>query len=412
MSKVNNIMVAVSGGIAVYKIPNLISLLKKDGFNVYTAMTEAAQKFVTPLTFAAISGNKVQTDIFSRELSADKESLFPHLYPAHNCEIFILAPATAESIARIAGGHANDIVSASVLALNPGVIKVFCPAMNANMWNNPAVRDNVCKLKNSGWLQIGPEEGIQACGDLGPGRLTEPADIYSKVKDLIKKKAPLSNRKVLILSGPTREYIDPVRFISNASSGLMGKALVETALNEGASVDLITGPVDIQNIPEKNNLLNIHPIETAAEMLSKAKNLSADADAVIFCAAVADYSPQNSSVQKIPGRQMDLSISLKPNSDIASVISSSKKETQIMIGFALESDPDKSLENAEDKLKRKNLDAIMLNSPSSLNALKGEFTFLENSNEKISVSRLGNTSKDLAAGKIISFISQSLSESL
>lgn len=368
---------AVTGGIAVYKAVDVASKLAQQGLDVTVLMTESAQQFVAPLSFEAVVRKKAITTDFPENKTDNPESIYPHIYPASRSDMFLVVPATANILAKLACGIADDVVSASALALPPECIKVICPAMNVNMWNSVPVQNNIQTLAQRGWHQIGPESGHLACADKGQGRLSQPASIVEKVMELLSSNTtprPLDGKTVLILSGPTHEYIDPVRFISNASSGKMGKSLALQARKLGAKVEFVTGPVPQQNIPQSDNI-NITEITSAAQMFEAAKQLYSSADITFFAAAVADYTPKLKAEQKKHKDPNGTNLELMPTQDIAAFLGKEKKKGQKNIGFALETQNGEN--SAIDKLKRKNLDAIILNGIDSFSNAKGTFTLFK-----------------------------------
>ncbi|MBN1269995.1 MAG: bifunctional phosphopantothenoylcysteine decarboxylase/phosphopantothenate--cysteine ligase CoaBC [Kiritimatiellae bacterium] len=364
----------ICGGIAAYKAVDVVSRLAKHGFDVHVAMTEAARKFITPLTFQAVIGRRVTTTLFAPPQADDAEEIYPHLYPTGDADVFVLLPATADMIAKIAQGWGDDVVAASVLALPARCRRFFCPAMNVNMWNQPAVQKDVQTLEAAGWTRIGPGTGKLACGTEGEGRMAEPDEIVTTILLTdFSAAAALQGRRVLILSGPTREHIDPVRYLSNASSGKMGKALAEEALAMGAHVDFVTGPVPPGNMPLGRELA-VHSVTGAREMLATSKPLFAKADVIIYAAAVADYEPAQPSEAKLPKSTGDFALPLKATPDIAATLCANKRRGQVAIGFALQ-EPGTQRQAAE-KLKVKHLDGIVLNSPAALGADRGTYSYL------------------------------------
>ena len=242
------VLVGVTGGVAAYKAVEIVSALRKEGHEVTVAMTEAAQRFVTPLTFAAVSGRPVLTHPVPQDDADTVEETYPHLYPATRADVFVVVPCTANTLAKLAHGMGDDIVSCSALSLPATCARMVCPAMNLEMWNQPVVQENLDTLERRGWVRIGPEAGHLACGMSGPGRLARPRDILQVVRQHLSGFPALDGRRVLILSGPTREHIDPIRFIGNPSSGKMGRALAEAAAAAGAEVDFVTGLVSDDEI--------------------------------------------------------------------------------------------------------------------------------------------------------------------
>ena len=365
------ILLGVSGGIAAYKAADIASGLTRAGHEVTVAMTPAATQFVTPMTFAALTRRRVLTEMFPDARETEGEDLYPHLYPALNADVFVIAPATADLIAKLAHGIADDVVCASALALPAACPRYFCPAMNSHMWLQPVTQENVRRLEQRGWIRIGPASGVLACGTHGEGRMSEPADILKAILETpALTPSWLKDRTVLILSGPTREHLDPVRYIGNASSGRMGCALAEEAARRGARVQFITGPVDPARLPA-DPTIQITPVLSAADMLAAARTTVKSAAVIIHAAAVADYRPARSTDAKLPKADQPVALALEPTPDIASELAALRTPGQISIGFALESGDGRA--KAESKLKRKRFDLVVLNGPPSMGADHAEF---------------------------------------
>jgi len=343
-----NVVLGVSGGIAVYKALEIVSLLIKKDINVDVIMTESATKFVTPLSFQSLSQNMVTCDMFTEPKAWEIQ----HISLAEKADVFLVAPATANVIGKVANGIADDMLSTTILATNAKVI--FAPAMNTNMYNNPIVQDNIKKLKSFGYEFIEPAEGRLACGTIGKGKLESPEVIVDRVLMELNEKKDLLNKNVLITAGPTIAPIDPVRFITNRSSGKMGYAIAKEARNRGANVTLITGPTSL----EPPNNINVIKVSTNQEMKNEVIKKFNEADIVIKSAAVADYKPKNYSMQKIKKGDGELCINFTRDNDILMELGN-RKENQILVGFAAESQSLK--ENAISKLQRKNLDYIVAN---------------------------------------------------
>ncbi|HMP73049.1 MAG TPA: bifunctional phosphopantothenoylcysteine decarboxylase/phosphopantothenate--cysteine ligase CoaBC [Kiritimatiellia bacterium] len=361
------VLVGICGGIAAYKAADLVSRLVKEGYEVNVQLTGAATRFISPLTFAALTGKPALTSMFPEPASANgRQDAYPHLYPATRADAFILVPATADAIGKVACGLATDLVTTSALSLPPHCLRIFAPAMNVEMWNQPVVRENCAKLAARGWMQIGPETGTLACGMEGEGRLASPTSIIEALKHHLEPPSPsLSGKNILILSGPTHEYLDPVRYIGNASSGKMGKALAETAAKAGATVTFITGPVPSANLPLHPRIA-IHSVVNARDMLETARTYYPEADIAIFAAAVADYRPATVSTEKLPKSSSAWSLELEPNPDIAATLNATKRSGQIAIGFALQTG--EGIPAARTKLAAKSFDAIVLNNETALGA--------------------------------------------
>ena len=343
-----NILLCVTGGIAAYKAAEIIRLFKKDGADVRVIMTESAKEFITPLTLQAVSGNEIHDSL----LDLKAESAMGHIELAKWADIILIAPCTAESMAKIVHGRADDLMGAVILASKASIY--IAPAMNTTMWLDKGTQANYQTLLSRGINFIGPDEGEQACGDIGPGRLVEPDKIINLIKSHLNK-GLLSGKTVTITAGPTREQIDPVRFISNNSSGKMGYALAEAAVQEGAIVNLVSGPV----VLAADKSINLFKINSASEMLEAVNTCMKSSDIFISCAAVADYKPSNYSDTKIKKENLDnLEINLEKNHDILSEVAEQFSSAYI-VGFAAETSNVNS--NAKKKLDSKNLNMIISN---------------------------------------------------
>jgi len=343
-----NILLCVTGGIAAYKSAEIIRLFKKDGADVRVIMTESAKEFITPLTLQAVSGNEIHDSL----LDVKAESAMGHIELAKWADIILIAPCTAESLAKITHGRADDLMGSVILASN--ATSYIAPAMNTTMWLDKTTQENFQTLVSRGINFIGPDEGEQACGDVGPGRLVEPEKIIELIKSDLHK-GPLSGKTITITAGPTREQIDPVRYISNNSSGKMGYALAEAAILQGANVNLVSGPVSLT----ANKGINLFKINSADEMLGKVIECMESSDIFISCAAVADFKPSNYSETKIKKEDaQNLEINLEKNNDILSEVSNRYKSAYI-VGFAAETS--NVNDNANKKLNSKNLDMIISN---------------------------------------------------
>ena len=343
-----NILLCVTGGIAAYKAAEIIRLFKKDGGDVRVIMTESAKEFITPLTLQAVSGNEIHDSL----LDLKAESAMGHIELAKWADIILIAPCTAESMAKIVHGRADDLMGAVILASKASTY--IAPAMNTTMWLDQGTQANYQTLLSRGIDFIGPDEGEQACGDIGPGRLVEPDKIINLIKSH-SNKGPLSGKTVTITAGPTREQIDPVRYISNNSSGKMGYALAEAAVQEGAIVNLVSGPV----VLAADKSINLFKINSASEMLEAVNTCMKSSDIFISCAAVADYKPSKYSDTKIKKENLDnLEINLEKNHDILSEVAEQFSSAYI-VGFAAETSDVNA--NAKKKLDSKNLNMIISN---------------------------------------------------
>lgn len=342
------IVLGVTGGIASYKAVELVSRLKKAGAAVHVIMTEAATKFVTPLTFREISGNPVVTSMWTEAPNWNVE----HIALANLADLFVIVPATANIIGKIANGIADDMLSTTIMATRAPVL--LAPAMNTNMYLNVIVQRNLSRLTQYGYHIIQPDCGKLACGSEGPGRLPEPSIIFEKITHLLQAAHTFAGKKVLVTAGGTREPIDPVRYIGNRSSGKMGYALANAAAARGAEVILIAGPT---NLPDPPGVIVKH-IETAQEMRQAVLEEYDRMDIIIKAAAVADYRPHSPSIHKIKKTDETLTLALEKNPDILLELGQ-KKQHQILIGFAAETQ--ELITNASIKLAKKNLDMVIAN---------------------------------------------------
>jgi phosphopantothenoylcysteine decarboxylase/phosphopantothenate--cysteine ligase len=370
MLKGKTIVLGVSSSIAAYKACEVVSQLKKLGAEVWVAMTREATKLVSPLTFRTLSGNPAIVDLFADELSSLP---VPHISLSKRADLIVIAPCTANLIGKLAGGIADDPLT--TIALASTAPKLIAPAMNCEMWRNPAVIENVARLKERGYAMLGPVEGKLACGDEDIGRMSEPEEIVSAVVRRLGIRQDLKERHILITAGATREAIDPVRYISNHSSGKMGYALALAARERGAVVTLISGPT---HLPAP---LDIQPVkvESAGGMLEAVLDFYNNAHAVISAAAVADYVPklkmQNSKLKKTA---KTLKLELSPTPDILKTISQQKgRKGRTLVGFALETED--LIKNAKAKLKVKDLDLIVANGTSTFDAHSIKFSIVDRS---------------------------------
>ena len=383
------IVVGVTAGIAAYKICQLVSSLKKQGNEVHVIMTKEAEKFVTPLTFQTLSNQKVITDMFTVDYTLDVH----HISLAKKADLFIVAPATANIIAKLAHGLADDMLTTTFLAAT--CPKLIVPAMNTNMLNNPITQDNIATCQKYGMHIMCSGAGYLACGDVGAGRLPEPEEIEDAIASLIETDRYLNGRNVVITAGATQEEIDPVRYITNHSTGKMGYALAKEARNAGARVTLISGKT---NLPKPYGV-DVVNVTSAADMAKSVIDNFENADVVIMSAAVADYTPIEKAEQKIKKTDGDLSIALKRTQDILLTIGQKKREDQIVIGFAMETE--NLLENAAKKLQEKNANYIIANSIREPGAGFGVDTNIVKIISPTSVEDLGLLSKDETAKEIL-----------
>ena len=344
------IVLGVTGGIAAYKSAEIVSRLRHLGANVHVIMTKNATEFVSPLTFQALSANQVVTDTFAAPEYWNVE----HVALAKLAEVFVIAPATANILAKIANGIADDMLSTTVLATKAPILTA--PAMNTGMWTAEATEQNVKTLKERGVLMIGPESGILACGDEGAGRMSEPEAIVEEICRILRRKQDFAGKKMLVTAGATRERLDPVRFITNDSSGKMGFAIAEAARDRGAEVTVIRGSVTAE-IPAGIRMI---PVESAQDLYDAMMKEAPGQDIIIQAAAVSDYRPaeqKDKKIKKVNGG--NLMLELTENPDVAKAIGEKKKPGQILVGFAAETDNVEK--NAQSKLKKKNLDMIVAN---------------------------------------------------
>ena len=346
------VVIGVTGGIAVYKALDIVSSLRKNDIETRVIMTDSAKEFVSPITFQAISQNIVTTNMFEEPKAWEIQ----HISLAKKADLFLVAPATANIIGKIANGIADDMLSTTIMATKAKVI--FAPAMNTNMYTNPIVQQNIKKLKELGYQFIEPDSGRLACGDVGAGKLPKPEVIVEKVLSELYDKKDLTGKNVLISAGPTKAPIDPVRFITNRSTGKMGYEIAREARDRGANVTLVSGPTN-EVAPLDVNVINI---ETNEEMYNEFLKYYDNADIVIKAAAVADYKAKEYSTQKIKKKSDDLEILFERDRDILMTLGQ-KKKNQILVGFAAESE--NLIENAKSKIQRKNLDYIVANDISS-----------------------------------------------
>ena len=348
------ITLGVTGGVAAYKAAELVRRLQQEGHSVQVVMTRAAREFVTPLTFAALSGQNVITDLFSNSSGGEPnlESAIEHIAVAQRTDLLLVAPTTADTIAKFARGVADDFLTTLYLASTAPV--VVAPAMNVNMWNHAATRENVETLKARGVKIVAPDEGYLACGMTGPGRLAGLEEILAAVHEVTKAQRDLEGETILVSAGPTCEDLDPVRFLTNRSSGKMGYAVAEAAARRGARVILVSGPVSLETPAAVERI----DVRTAEEMRQAVVEQFAAASVVILTAAVADYRPSQPHPEKIKKGSAPLAISLEPTTDILAEVAKGKGN-RIVVGFAAETDH--VAENARKKLTSKNVDLIVAN---------------------------------------------------
>ncbi|HAT4282571.1 TPA: bifunctional phosphopantothenoylcysteine decarboxylase/phosphopantothenate--cysteine ligase CoaBC [Clostridium perfringens] len=365
------VVVGVSGGVAVYKALDVISRLRKKDVEVHVIMTKSATEFVTPLSFQSLSQNMVITDMFAEPKAWEIQ----HISLAKKADLMLIVPATANIIGKVANGIADDMLSTTIMATKAPV--VFCPAMNTNMYENPIVQRNISLLKELGYEFIEPASGRLACGDEGKGKLQDTEIIAEETLRRLHSTKDLLGKKVVVTAGPTMVPIDPVRILTNRSSGKMGYSIAEEARDRGAGVVLISGPTSLR----KPNGIKVIDIKTNEDMFNAIKNEFEDADIVIKSAAVADYKAKNYSNEKIKKTGDDLNLIFERDRDILKTLGD-MKENQILVGFAAESSNLK--ENAKGKLEKKNLDYIIANDIS-----KPETGFASDENKVTIISKSG-----------------------
>ncbi|PJI06645.1 MULTISPECIES: bifunctional phosphopantothenoylcysteine decarboxylase/phosphopantothenate--cysteine ligase CoaBC [Clostridium] len=371
--KSKNVVIGVTGGIAAYKALDVVSHLKKAGFEVDVIMTNSACKFVAPLSFQSLSGNKVITDMFEEPKSFEIQ----HISLAKKADIFVVVPATANIIGKVANGIADDMLSTTIMAAYGRCPIAFAPAMNTNMYKNPIVQNNIKKLREYGYRFIDPESGRLACGDVGEGKLADVDLISKTIESMLYEKKDLAGKKVMVTAGPTIAPIDPVRYITNHSTGKMGYAIAEEARDRGAEVTLISGKTNI----EPPFGVKFVKVATNAEMLKEVMDNFPKSDIVIKAAAVSDYKVKNYSEIKIKKNDDSLNIEFVKDNDILRKLGQIKKN-QILVGFAAESND--LIENARKKLSKKNLDYIVAN-----NILAKDTGFASSENKVVILDRDG-----------------------
>jgi len=392
------VALGVSGGIACYKSAEVLRRLQDRGVDVVVLMTRSATQFVTPLTFRALSGNKVYVDMFEGMRSGgDFEGAFDHILVAQSIDLFLVAPATADCLARLATGLADDFLTTFHLAVTAPV--VVAPAMNTRMWEHASVQANLQTLKSRGVHVIEPEVGQMACRTYGPGRLAPVEEIVETVMAILNRRRDLEGCKILVTAGPTVEDIDPVRYISNRSSGKMGYALAEAARRRGAQVTLVSGPTEL-------HFPNTVHVRTTDEMRRAVMDNAAHADVVIKAAAPLDFRPKSVAVQKIKKKNSDLKVEFEPTVDILKELGSTKNG-KILVGFAAETED--HVQNGFEKLKSKNLDLIVVNPASGPDS-----AFDSDMNHAIIIDASGQTeeiplvTKHVMADKILDRVVQLL----
>lgn len=392
MLKGKNIILAVTGSIAAYKIANLASMLKKLNCNVDVLMTDNATNFINPITFETLTGNKCLIDTFDRNFQYNVE----HVSLAKKADVVLVAPASANVIGKLANGIADDMLTTTVMACT--CHKIIAPAMNTNMYHNPIVQDNMKKLEYYGMEVIKPDTGLLACGDVGEGKMPSESTLLEYILKEVAFQKDMVGRKVLVTAGATREKIDPVRFISNHSTGKMGYAIAKNCMLRGANVTLITGKTNLQPLP----FIRTIEIESAKDMYDQVLNHFKEADIIVKAAAVADYRPKSVSQEKIKKKHDDSSLELERTDDILKYLGEHKSPNQFLCGFSMETQD--VISNSQIKLTKKNLDMIVANNLKVEGAGFGTDTNVVTFITRDEVKELPIMSKEKVAEEIINFI--------
>lgn len=389
MLKEKKIVLGVTGSIAAYKIAALANMLKKQGADITVIMTRNATNFINPITFETLTGNKCLIDTFDRNFEYSVE----HVALAKQAQVFLIAPASANVIAKVANGIADDMLSTTFLACS--CPKIIAPAMNTHMYENPILQDNLEKCRHYGMEILTPAEGYLACGDTGAGKMPEPERLYQAIERAISHEKDLAGKKILVTAGPTREAIDPVRYITNHSTGKMGYALAKQAMLRGADVTLVTGPVELTPPP----YVHVVPVISAKDMFDAVTAVSDEQDIIIKAAAVADYRPATVASEKVKKSDDTLSIELERTDDILKYLGEHKKDSQFLCGFSMETEH--MLENSRAKLVKKNLDMIAANNLKIKGAGFGTDTNIITLITPDGVTELPLMSKEAAADAIL-----------
>ena len=389
MLKGKTVVLGVTGSIAAYKIANLASMLVKKHVNVHVIMTENACNFINPITFETLTGNKCLVDTFDRNFQFNVE----HVSLAKMADIFLVAPASADVIGKIANGIADDMLTTTIMACK--CPKLISPAMNTNMFTNPIVQDNLKKLEHYGYEIIQPDSGYLACGDTGAGKMPSEQVLLNYILRTIAKDKDMAGIKLTVTAGPTREKLDPVRFLSNNSTGKMGYAIAKMAMLRGAEVTLISGKVSLEPVP----FVKMVDIVSAEDMYNAVIKSAKDADIIIKAAAVADYRPSDVSEEKIKKKDGDMSIPLERTKDIIGTLGSSKRDGLFLCGFSMETEH--MLENSKAKLTKKNLDMIVANNVKVAGAGFGTDTNVVTVITKDAVEELPMMSKEEVADALL-----------
>ena len=389
MLKDKTVLLGVTGSIAAYKIAYLASALKKLHADVHVLMTKNAVNFINPITFETLTGNKCLVDTFDRNFEYSVE----HVSLAKKADIVMIAPASANVIGKVAHGIADDMLTTTVMACR--CKKFIAPAMNTNMYENPIVQDNLKILQVYGYGVVDPAVGYLACGDTGAGKMPEPEVLLQYILKEVQYEKDLKGKKILVTAGPTREAIDPVRYITNHSTGKMGYAIAKTAALRGAEVTLVSGPAEV----EPPMFVNFVPVVTAKDMFEAVTGRSDEMDAVIKAAAVADYRPKFVNTEKTKKKDGDMAIELERTDDILKWLGEHKKDSQFLCGFSMETEH--MLENSRAKLKKKNLDMIVANNLKVAGAGFGTDTNVVTMIRENKETELPIMSKEEVAGAIL-----------
>ena len=392
MLKGKTVVLGVTGSIAAYKAASLVSLLVKNHADVHVIMTKNALNFINPITFETLTKNKCLVDTFDRNFEFKVE----HVSLAKAADIFVIAPATANVIAKAVHGIADDMLTTTFLAAK--CPKLICPAMNTAMYENPVTQDNIRLCKKYGYKLVEPVEGLLACGDVGRGKMSEPEEIFEHICLEICRKKDLKGKKILVTAGPTQEAIDPVRYVTNHSTGKMGYAVAKVAAQRGADVTLVSGPVQLKK-PAGVKLVNI---KSAKEMFDAVKAEFDGCDIVIKAAAVADYRPKNVSGEKIKKTDSSLALEMEKTDDILKYLGQNKKK-QFLCGFSMETE--NMVENSRAKLDKKNLDMIVANNLKVSGAGFGTDTNIVTIITKDKEVELPMMSKEEVADELLTLIS-------
>lgn len=389
MLKNKCVVLAVTGSIAAYKIANLASMLKKQHCEVHVLMTKNATNFINPITFETLTGNKCLVDTFDRNFEFSVE----HVSLAKKAEVVMIAPASANVIGKLACGIADDMLTTTIMACK--CKKFISPAMNVNMYENPIVQDNLDRLRHFGYEVIDPAVGYLACGDVGAGKMPEPSVLYEYILREIAMEKDMAGKKVLVTAGPTQEKLDPVRYISNHSTGKMGYAIARICMLRGADVTLVSGRTAITPPP----FVNVVPIVSAKDMFEAVTSRAAEQDIIIKAAAVADYRPKYVSDEKMKKKDEDLSVPLERTDDILAWLGAHRREGQILCGFSMETS--NMLENSRKKLEKKQVDMIAANNLKQTGAGFGTDTNILTLITKDRITELPMMSKEEAASGLM-----------